>query len=101
MMDKPPTPPETLKRARRIGLKNGLHYVYTGNVHDEDGGSTYCPGCGKKVIGRDWYEMTAWHLDAVGRCEFCGNQIPGLFNGPPGHWGARRMPVRLRDFARA
>jgi pyruvate formate lyase activating enzyme len=99
MLDKPPTPPETLTRAREIGLRNGLHYVYTGNVHDESGGSTFCPGCGKKVIGRDWYVMTAWHLDAHGKCKSCGAQIPGLFSGPPGKWGARRQPVRLREFS--
>ena len=46
MTDKPRTPPDTLIRARRIGLKNGLRYCYTGNVHDFDGGSTYCHQCG-------------------------------------------------------
>ena len=46
MMDIPPTPPETLTRARRIGLAEGLRFVYTGNVHDRDGDTTRCPGCG-------------------------------------------------------
>jgi pyruvate formate lyase activating enzyme len=44
----PPTPPATLSRARRIARDAGLHYVYTGNVHDPEGGTTYCPGCGQR-----------------------------------------------------
>ena len=85
--------------ARRIGVRNGLRYVYTGNVHDEEGGSTYCRQCGRKLIGRDWYVMTAWNLAEDGRCLSCGATCPGVFEGPPGTWGARRMPVRLKDFA--
>ncbi len=99
MMDVPPTPAETLTRARRIAMDNGVRYAYTGNVHDEEGGSTYCHGCGKKIIGRDWYVITAWHLTDDGKCEFCGTECAGVFQGPPGQWGARRLPVRLRDFA--
>ena len=95
MLDKPPTPPMTLTRARHIALKNGLRYVYTGNVHDEDGGSTYCHGCGQRVIGRDWYEITDWRLDEGGRCRHCGTACAGVFDGPPGAWGARRLPVSL------
>ncbi len=95
MLDKPPTPPMTLTRARRIALKNGLRYVYTGNVHDEDGGSTYCHGCGKRVIGRDWYEITDWRLDEGGRCRHCGTACAGVFDGPAGAWGACRLPVSL------
>jgi len=95
MTDRPPTPPETLTRARAIARANGLHYVYTGNVHDEAGGSTTCPGCGQRVIGRDWYEITDWQLDDHGRCRRCGYSCAGFFAGPPGRWGARRQPVRL------
>ena len=98
MMDRAPTPPETLTRAREIGMRNGLRYVYTGNVHDETGSSTYCPNCHEKVIGRDWYIITAWNLDSEGRCKSCRTQIPGFFDGPAGKWGARRVPVRLRDY---
>jgi pyruvate formate lyase activating enzyme len=99
MLDLPPTPPATLARARSIALAHGLRYVYTGNVHDEAGGSTYCPGCGEIVIGRDWYELTTWHLDERGRCASCATPIPGRFESRPGAWGARRRPVRLADFA--
>ncbi len=99
MTDRPPTPPRTLSRARRIARGNGVRHAYTGNVHDEGGGSTYCHGCGERLIGRDWYVLTAWHLDAAGRCERCGTACAGRFDGPPGDWGARRQPVRLGRFA--
>ncbi len=95
MLDKSATSPSILTRARNIAVKNGLRYVYTGNVHDERGGSTYCHGCGAKVIGRDWYELTAWKLTADGHCVLCGTRCAGVFDGPPGKWGARRYPVRL------
>ena len=99
MMEKPHTPPETLSRARRIAIGNGLRYVYTGNVHDEDGGSSYCHQCGSRLIGRDWYVLTAWNLDAQGQCRSCGTSLPGVFEAKPGRWGARRLPVRLDNFA--
>ncbi len=95
MMDKPRTPPATLTNARAIAMRNGLHFVYTGNVHDRDGASTWCPSCGTCVIERDWYELGEWRLDAGGRCEQCQAQIPGILSARPGTWGARRMPVRL------
>jgi len=95
MRDRPPTPPQTLTRARRIALSNGLRFVYTGNVHDREGGSTFCPGCGARVIERDWYELGEWKLDAQGCCLACGTQIPGVFDGAPGTWGAMRLPVRI------
>lgn len=95
MMDKPATPATTLTRARAIALKNGLQYVYTGNVHDSVGSSTYCHGCNTRVIERDWYQLGEWRLDAGGACLKCGTQVPGVFNGPPGAWGARRLPIRL------
>ena len=62
MLDRPPTPAATLSRARRIALANGVRYAYTGNVHDEAGGTTHCHNCGQRLIGRDWYTLTAWHL---------------------------------------
>jgi len=55
MPDVPGTPPATLVRARNIALAHGLHYVYTGNVHNQDGGPTYCPPCKTPLIVRDWY----------------------------------------------
>jgi len=99
MMDVPPTPASTLRRARGIALKNGVRYAYTGNVHDPQGDSTYCHQCGEKLIGRDWYVLSDWNLDAKGRCRFCQAECAGHFEAQPGTWGARRRPVRLADFA--
>jgi pyruvate formate lyase activating enzyme len=99
MMDVPATPPETLARARRIALGAGLRYVYVGNVHDEDGSSTYCHQCGEKLIGRDWYVLTAWNLDKHGACRKCGEKLPGRFEAKAGVWGARRHVVNMRAFA--
>jgi pyruvate formate lyase activating enzyme len=98
MLDKPATPPATLTRARRIAQEHGLRYVYTGNVHDEEGGSTFCHGCGEKLIGRDWYVLTAWNLDAKGRCAKCGVACAGVFDAKPGSWGRRSQPVRLAEY---
>ncbi|MFH0350588.1 MAG: AmmeMemoRadiSam system radical SAM enzyme [Chromatiales bacterium] len=99
MMDKTHTPPATLTRARDIALRNGVRYAYTGNVHDKAGGSTYCHRCGTTLIGRDWYTLSDWNLGTGGRCAACGMPCPGVFEPRPGRWGARRLPVRLRDFA--
>ena len=101
MLDKPRTPSATLTRARRIALGHGLRYVYTGNVHDEEGGSTFCHACGTTLVGRDWYVLTAWNLDPEGRCAHCGTPCAGVFEARPGHWGARRAPVRLADYGEA
>ena len=99
MLDKPATPGATLTRARRIAKQNGVRHAFTGNVHDHDGGSTWCHGCGELLIGRDWYVLGAWKLTDDGRCGACGTACAGVFDGPPGTWGAKRQPVRLADFA--
>ena len=77
MTDVPATPPATLARAREIGRLAGLNSVYTGNVHDRDGGSTYGPGCENAVIERDWYEIPAYCLSDAGACLHCGTQLAG------------------------
>jgi pyruvate formate lyase activating enzyme len=99
MLDKPRTPSSTLTRARDLARANGLHYVYTGNVHDRQGGSTWCPRCRSRLIERDWYELGEWQLTTTGACRSCGLQIPGVFAGAPGAWGARRVGVRLATHA--
>jgi len=99
MLDVPPTPPETLKRARAIARNAGIHHVYVGNIHDEEGSSTYCHACGEKLIGRDWYVMTKWNLAANGSCRKCGAGLPGRLEAKPGTWGARRQMVNMRNFA--
>jgi pyruvate formate lyase activating enzyme len=98
MMDVPRTPAATLTRARDIAVRNGIRYAYTGNVHDSAGSSTYCTGCGDVLIERDWYELGRYHLGGDGRCLTCAEVCPGVFDGPPGGWGARRVPVRLGDY---
>lgn len=95
MMSHPRTPADTLLRARRIALSEGLNQVYIGNAHNFDAQSSYCNGCGARVIGRDWYELSEWALDDFGQCSTCGTPLPGHFNGPPGTWGRNRKPVRL------
>jgi pyruvate formate lyase activating enzyme len=95
MRDIPRTPPQTLARARRIALDHGLKFVYTGNVHDPDGQTTTCSGCGEAVVVRDWYVIKKYALTDRGACNRCGTTVPGRFDGPVGRWGARRLPVRI------
>ena len=95
MRDRPPTPPATLSRAREIALSKGLRHVYTGNVRDPVGAATYCPQCRARVIERDGYRISAYRVDERGACRSCGERIAGVFDGPAGTWGPRRMAVRL------
>ena len=99
LTDKPPTPPDTLIRAREIALKNGVRFAYTGNVYDPAGNSTWCPSCRALLIERDGYRIGHWGLDAHGACRDCGTVIPGVFEPEPGHFGARRIPIRLSEAA--
>ena len=99
MLDVPPTPAATLTRARKIALENGVHHAYTGNVNDEAGQSTYCHGCGTRLIGRDWYVITDWTLTEDGLCPKCGTKCAGVFEAHAGGWGAKRMPIRLAHYA--
>lgn len=96
MLDVPPTPPAILTRARRQALSAGIRHVYTGNVDDVEGQSTYCPSCRRLLIERNWYRLGQWNLDADGRCRFCGSRLAGHFDPHPGHWGARRQAVLIR-----
>jgi len=95
MTDIPPTPAATLTRARKIALGHGLRYVYTGNVHDTEGGSTYCPHCGSAAIARDWYRILDYSVTEDGRCKKCGGAIAGRFEQFKKPFGPRRIPVRL------
>ncbi|MBF0279233.1 MAG: AmmeMemoRadiSam system radical SAM enzyme [SAR324 cluster bacterium] len=95
MRDLLPTPPTTLHRARKIAQKNGIYYVYLGNVHDKSGSSTYCHNCEKVLIGRDWYVLSEWNLSNGGLCLNCRARCPGKFEALPGTWGSRRQSVRL------
>ena len=94
LQNRPPTPPETLVRARKIGLQAGLRYVYTGNMHDPDGQSTYCPGCGECVIERDRYWLGKFKL-RDSRCASCQTRIAGHFENDPERQELRH-PRRVR-----
>ncbi|EIJ43777.1 pyruvate-formate lyase-activating enzyme [Beggiatoa alba B18LD] len=98
MLNKPHTPSSTLNMARDIAKAAGIRYVYTGNVHDHIGGSTYCHQCGAELIGRDWFVLSSWGLNADGRCAACGTPCAGVFLDKMGKWGAKRVPVRLHEF---
>jgi len=99
MVDRGPTPPETLAIAQEIALRAGLRYAFTGNIHDRQRQSTYCPGCGRVVIERDGYYLGVYAL-LQDRCRHCGTQIAGRFDEGPDDWGGRRVPVRIADYAR-
>jgi pyruvate formate lyase activating enzyme len=99
MRDKPPTPPETLRMARRIAREAGIRYAFTGNIYDPAGQSTYCHGCEALLIGRDWYDLTAWNLRADGSCRDCGTPCAGVFEDSHGRWGRRRQAVTVRPLA--
>ncbi len=96
MKDRGNTPPQTCKRARQIGLDSGLHYVYTGNIHDPEGQTTRCPGCGQEVIDRDRFRIGAYRLNAAGDCSMCRRRISGVFGDQAGEWGQRRKRVPIR-----
>ena len=91
--DLPPTPPSTLRRAREIAIGEGLKYVYTGNVHDSEGGTTFCPACGEGLIVRDWYRILDYRVSADGCCTHCGTAIAGRFGTFEKPFGPRRIPI--------
>jgi pyruvate formate lyase activating enzyme len=97
MRDIPGTPIATLSRARSIAMKNGVRYAFTGNVDDPSGQATYCHQCKRPLIGRDWYEITFWGLNADGTCANCGATCAGVFQERPGVWGSRRLPVSIQE----
>ncbi|MBX9810927.1 MAG: AmmeMemoRadiSam system radical SAM enzyme [Burkholderiales bacterium] len=95
MDDIPATPVATLRRAREIALGEGLHYVYTGNVHDEEGGSTGCPACRAPLIVRDWYRIDEYRVTPDGRCPDCATPIAGRFGAFKRAFGPRRIPIAI------
>jgi len=95
MMDKHPTQPAMLVKAREIAMASGLRFVYTGNIRDKQGASTWCPDCDSLLIERDGYELGTWNLDSSYACLSCGASIPGRFEAKAGNWGSRRLPVRF------
>ena len=98
MTDRPRTPHETLVMARDIAVRQGLKFVYVGNVNDVFNQSTWCPGCGELLIERNWYQLGQWNLDG-NVCRKCRTLIPGRFDMSPGSWGNRRQPIRISEYA--
>jgi pyruvate formate lyase activating enzyme len=78
MLDQPPTPIATLRKAREIGLEQGLHYVYEGNIPGEGGESTYCPNCGTLLIKRSGFSIQQNNL-VGGCCSKCDQKISGVW----------------------
>ncbi len=97
MMDTPPTPGSTLTRSRRIAIDEGLNHVYTGNVHDREGGTTFCPSCKSALIVRDWHRIESYRLKDDGSCPDCGTAIAGRFDSfdLKRQFGRRRIPVAI------
>ena len=79
MIDRPPTPVSTLRRAREIGYEEGLRFVYEGNVPGEGGENTYCPSCNELLIERYGFTMHENHIND-GKCPKCGEIIEGVWN---------------------
>ena len=95
MPDIPATPPSTLIRARNIALRQGLQYVYTGNVRHREGDTTFCPHCHATLIERDWYQIVQYRLTPEGHCPDCGHALAGRFDKQAGGFGRQRIPIVL------
>jgi len=76
MMEFPSTPIKTLEKHYEVAKKEGLEYVYLGNVPGHPYEHTYCPGCKNIAIGRYGFDITSWNLDEHNKCKTCGKQIP-------------------------
>jgi len=98
MIDTPATPASTLVRARELALKQGLHHVYTGNVHNREGDTTWCAGCKQPLIVRDWYQIIDYRLNPDATCPSCGTILAGRFAPKAGTWGQRRQPIRMVEY---
>jgi pyruvate formate lyase activating enzyme len=95
MTDTPPTSAKKLTEARLIGQSAGLIHVYTGNVHDLSGGTTYCSNCGEPLIVRDWHVIRDYSITESGDCPKCGTRLAGHFGKFEGQFGRQRIPLAL------
>ncbi len=89
-------PPTTLTQACHIALDAGLHHVFTGNVHDSEDGTTFCPNRHAALIVRDWYDIRRYDVDPEGRCPHCQTAIAERFGKTLGHDGRTFVPRRIR-----
>ena len=94
MLDVPPTSRATLRRARSIAMQEGVHHVYTGNVHDPEGDTTCCAECGTALIAATGTRSSSGTCEKGG-CPTCGTRCAGVFEPSAGAWGARRLSVKM------
>jgi pyruvate formate lyase activating enzyme len=95
LTDRPATPAATVQRARHIARANGLRHVYTGNIHDAEGGTTSCPHCQTSLIVRDWHHIEQYHLND-NACPSCGKPLAGRFESHAqgfAQLGRKRIPI--------
>lgn len=98
MQDIPATPTSTLVRARNIAMGEGLRYVYTGNVHHQQGDTTFCSGCKAPLVVRDWYQINSYLVTQDGCCPSCNTPVAGRFDSRPGDFGRKRIPISIREY---
>ena len=78
MLDRPRTPAETLIRAREIGLKAGLKFVYCGNIPIPGSEDTFCNKCKRPLIVRSGFSVLDNKLKD-GKCNNCGEKVAGIW----------------------
>lgn len=76
-------------------MREGLHFVYTGNVRHQEGDTTYCPDCHTTLIERDWYQIKQYRLRPEGHCPDCGSAVAGRFAAQAGTFGRKRIPITI------
>ncbi|MDR1957473.1 MAG: AmmeMemoRadiSam system radical SAM enzyme [Planctomycetaceae bacterium] len=103
LMRHPPTPPETLIKARQIAREHGLRYVYLGNIRGSQTHTTVCPSCGSTLLERTDYGVVPINIDlpvpdtntVTAQCRQCRQVLPGVYPPRMGIWGNKRQPVSL------
>ncbi len=95
LLDRPPTPPNTLLAAREIALRAGLHHVYLGNIRNLEGATTHCAKCHAMLIRRSGYDILDYRLTPSGCCPDCGEPLAGRFGPAAGSFGTRFVPVHM------
>jgi pyruvate formate lyase activating enzyme len=86
-------------RARDIALKQGLYYVYTENVHNVEGDTTFYASCSSPLIVRDWHQINQYRLNGNGTCPDCGSALAGKFDKQAGNFGQRRIPIAINEIS--
>jgi pyruvate formate lyase activating enzyme len=76
-------------------MDHGLRYVYTGNVRNAEGDTTFCPRCQTALIERDWHRIANYRLTPAGACPHCSTAVAGRFAAQAGNFGRRRIPIAI------